>query len=152
MQLGLPNVIPIDFGSGSNKRGYANKRAQMWGDLKRWLEQGGFIPDDKELVKELISVQYRFKATNNDLILEEKEKLKKSPDSGDAISLFVIVTSLESTLRVIHKGLSISKHSLNFPTLLVPFPKTNIIGSPSVSPPSATSHISSGTPDASSNM
>lgn len=87
MQLGLPNVIPIDFGSGSNKRGYANKRAQMWGDLKRWLEQGGFIPDDKELVKELISVQYRFKATNNDLILEEKEKLKKSPDSGDALAL-----------------------------------------------------------------
>jgi hypothetical protein len=25
--------------------------------------------------------------TNNDLILEEKEKLKKSPDSGDALAL-----------------------------------------------------------------
>ncbi len=95
-QLGVPGVHGINFASrpdGWTPDGtaplYANKRAEMWGRVKGWLEQGA-LPDDPELAQDLTGVEYGYDARNA-IQLERKEDMKKrgllSPDIGDALAL-----------------------------------------------------------------
>jgi len=69
---------------------YKNKRAEMWDTMKKWLEDGGDIPDDPVLISELTSVQYKFDPSDR-LQIEKKDDMKKrglsSPDEADALSL-----------------------------------------------------------------
>ena len=97
-QLGVPNVQGVNFGGapatwdrdGAKPR-YANKRAEMWGNLRDWLaKEGGVLPDDPELRAELTGVEYGFNGQGA-IQLEKKEDMKKrglaSPDAGDALAL-----------------------------------------------------------------
>jgi len=87
-QLHVP-VIEVNFGSKAEDSRYQNKRAEMWGNMRDWL-QGGAIPKDRELGDDLIGVEYGFTPTNK-IQLEKKEDMKKrglaSPDLGDALAL-----------------------------------------------------------------
>lgn len=88
-QLGH-DVIEVQFGAKpTDQKKYLNKRAEMWGRMKDWLEVG-CIHDDDELATDITSVEYAF--TNADQIqLEKKEDMKRrglsSPDDGDALAL-----------------------------------------------------------------
>lgn len=68
---------------------YFNKRAEMYGNMKKWLE-AAIIPDDQILLDDLTGVQYGF-ARENKIQLEKKEDMKKrglaSPDLADALAL-----------------------------------------------------------------
>lgn len=80
----------INFGSSpTNKQRYKNKRAEMWGLMREWLEEGD-IPDDDDFQIDLIAPSYKFDA-NQSLLLEKKEDMKKrgikSPDLADALAL-----------------------------------------------------------------
>lgn len=92
-------VIGIQFGGsadrvtlGEESACYANKRAEMWGNMREWLK-GGAIPNDRELLADLTGVRYGYtiKQGRDAIILEKKEDMKKrglaSPDSGDALCL-----------------------------------------------------------------
>lgn len=84
-------VMEINFGgSPMHPQVYANKRAEMWDLMKRWIEQGGAIPNVPELKTELCVPTYDFDAANR-MRLESKEKIKermgKSPDIADALAL-----------------------------------------------------------------
>ena len=84
-------VNAINFGSDpANKQRYKNLRAEMWGRMREWLEQGGCIADDDDLVTDLTAVEYTYTPTNQ-LLLEKKEDMKKrglsSPDDADALAL-----------------------------------------------------------------
>ena len=97
MQLNVPGVIGVEFGGASHGGGrvdgqganYANKRAEMWGELRAWLPNGA-IPDDAELAEDLAGPEYGFNARDQ-IQLERKEDMKKrglsSPDMGDALAL-----------------------------------------------------------------
>jgi hypothetical protein len=67
----------------------ANKRAQMWQNMKAWLERGA-VPDEQQVRDDLIGVEYSYMG-DNEIILEKKEHMKKrglpSPDYGDALAL-----------------------------------------------------------------
>lgn len=84
------DVVEVQFGGKpTDVRKYANKRAEMWGNLKAWLPIG-CLPEDECLATDLTAVEYGF--TPGDLIqLERKEDMKKrglaSPDDGDALAL-----------------------------------------------------------------
>lgn len=85
------DVNAINFGSEpTNKERYKNLRAEMWGRMREWLEQGGCIADDDDLVTDLTAVEYTYTPTNQ-LLLERKEDMKKrglaSPDDADALAL-----------------------------------------------------------------
>jgi hypothetical protein len=95
-QLGVPGVHGVNFGSRAGGWApdgatplYANKRAEMWGAVKAWLEQGA-LPDDPELAQDLTGVEYGYDARSA-IQLERKEDMKRrglaSPDIGDALAL-----------------------------------------------------------------
>ena len=74
--------------------GYANKRAEMWGDMKDWLRDGGGIPNDPVLAQELGGPEYEIVATGQNAgktLLESKMDMKRrgiaSPNRADALAL-----------------------------------------------------------------
>ena len=100
-QLRHDNVVEVNFGSKPirNQNGqdasmsvYFNRRAEMWGLMKEWLE-GGAIPNDPELISDLTNVEYGYRLLEGrDAIqLERKEDMRSrglaSPDIGDALAL-----------------------------------------------------------------
>jgi len=87
--LNYNTVIGVDFGGKSSKATYAQKRAEMWGDMKDWLEAGGCIPEDEGLRTDLTAPEYGY--NNQERIqLERKKHMKErglaSPDSADALA------------------------------------------------------------------
>lgn len=66
----------------------ANKRAEMWSNMREWLK-GGRIPAKQRLYDDLIGPEYGFNSEQA-IILERKEDMKKrglsSPDWADALA------------------------------------------------------------------
>lgn len=80
----------VAFGSKSSKKGFVNKRAEMWGDMKQWLKDGGCIEDDDNLCRELGSPE-AYVNQKGEIILESKDDMKRrgvrSPNRADALAL-----------------------------------------------------------------
>lgn len=94
-QLNLP-VFEVQFGSKAEysfntdeRTRYANKRAEIWGNMRDWLK-GATIPNDQGLIDSLIGVEYGYNL-NQEILLESKKDMKKrglaSPDEGDALAV-----------------------------------------------------------------
>lgn len=84
-------VIEVQYGSSAmDSDVYANKRAETWGRMKEWL-QNGSIPELEELKTDLISPEYRYHATKGTILLESKDQMKArgiaSPNYGDALAM-----------------------------------------------------------------
>jgi len=93
----------VNFGSSPIGRGptgeemYLNRRAEMWDLMRDWFESPGGVqvPDSDALHADIGAPVWGPQATrhntNNELVLEDKEKIKKrlgaSPDLGDAAAL-----------------------------------------------------------------
>ncbi len=78
---------------------YTNKRAEMWGEIKEWLQrQPAEIPDNDELQADLTQIRYSYDS-NNALKMERKEDMKKrgfrSPDTADALGLTFAVPRVQ---------------------------------------------------------
>jgi hypothetical protein len=93
-QMGF-RVIEVSAGArADNPERYANKRAEMWGNMREWLKDRGSIPPEapysKELMDDVIAPQYEFDRSGR-VLLESKDDMKKrglpSPDIGDALAL-----------------------------------------------------------------
>jgi phage terminase large subunit len=88
------SVIGVNFGSKPDGavegEMVANKRAEMWCRLRAWLGSGGCIPNDPDLINDLIGVDFGY-TIHNEILLEKKDDMKKrglaSPDLGDALAL-----------------------------------------------------------------
>jgi len=69
---------------------YYNKRAEMWGVMRDALKAGIDIPEDRELMDDLIGPEYGF-TSKQQIQLEKKEDMKRrgisSPDNGDALAM-----------------------------------------------------------------
>jgi len=82
-------VIEVQAG-GSPLDGekYANKRAEMWGLAKEWLEIGT-VPVNDILQQDFVGPQYSYHPVTNKLKLESKDEMKKrglaSPDVAEAL-------------------------------------------------------------------
>lgn len=90
-ELGYGDRIkPVNFAwSARNKKRWGNKRAEMWGDMKKWLQIGS-IPDDKILRADLSGPQKK-PDSRGVMFLESKKDMRKrglaSPDAADALAL-----------------------------------------------------------------
>ncbi|QHJ83820.1 MAG: hypothetical protein [Bacteriophage sp.] len=86
----------VAFGSKSGKRGYLNKRTEMWAEMREWLRDGGAIPPttDKHgsVLYEELKAPERLPMIKDGIIsLESKESIKKrlgfSPNIADSLAL-----------------------------------------------------------------
>jgi hypothetical protein len=80
---------PLDE-AGKPAGGPANRRAELWQNMKSALQGRFSIPDSDTLHSDLTSVGYKYMSDGR-LLLEAKEDMKKrgmpSPDEGDAMAL-----------------------------------------------------------------
>jgi hypothetical protein len=95
-------VQPVNFGgkpvepppldeTGKPAGGPSNRRAEMWGNMKRVLEEGRFsLPDSDSLQADLVSCGYKYNSEGK-LVLESKQDMRRrgvpSPDEADAVAL-----------------------------------------------------------------
>lgn len=92
-QMGRKWIL-VPFGSKSADEGFLNKRAEMWNGIKKWLMEGGSLPNDSILCEELVGVEYKVGETGQMMgktYLESKESMRlrglASPNRGDALAL-----------------------------------------------------------------
>lgn len=80
---------PLDE-AGKPAGGPANRRAELWSNMKTALQGRFSLPDSDTLHADLTSVGYKYMSDGR-LVLEAKEDMKKrgmpSPDEGDAVAL-----------------------------------------------------------------
>ncbi len=98
-EMGYGDVVTaVNFGQKPiDPRKYANKRAEMWTELRDWLGDpaGADVPDDDDLHTQLCAPIWGPAATrhnsNDQIILEPKEHIEArlgfSPDAADAAAL-----------------------------------------------------------------
>jgi hypothetical protein len=87
-------VRVVNFGSEALKKtAYKNKRAEMYGELKKWLTDPNMpvsIPDSDALHGDMTAPSYTYDSHSR-LCLERKKDIKKrglrSPDGADALAL-----------------------------------------------------------------
>lgn len=89
-QLGY-NAVDVHFGGDADdKKKFSNKAAEMGYRCRRWLMDGGSIPDESELERQLTTREYQHN-DKDQLVLERKKDMKKrlgiSPDWADALYL-----------------------------------------------------------------
>lgn len=92
-EMGLEKKITAVNGGERpiEEKKYRNKRAEMWGEMKEWLEQPPVqIPDDDALHADLCGITCKYDSVSR-LLMERKEDMKKrgmrSPDLADALAL-----------------------------------------------------------------
>jgi len=89
-QLGLDCVIPVKASNrASDDEKYHNRRAEWYFRLKDILLDGK-LPDDDELVGELMAQRYKISPQGKLIVIpkdEIKKELGRSPDKADACSL-----------------------------------------------------------------
>lgn len=119
-------VVAVNFGSppfepnpldddGNVMGGYANRRSEMWGKSRDWLdaEGGAQIPDRDPLMADATAPGYRYDSHSR-VVLESKEDIKKrklpSPDEWDAVALTFAEPVIEEQRRPtgIKRGASVS--------------------------------------------
>jgi hypothetical protein len=110
--LQLP-VYGVNFGAKSDgfdqEAKYANKRAEIWGQMRRWINSGGTIPgkcQDRSIVDDLCAPSYTINDRNG-ILLEPKSMIKSrlgfSPDFADALACtfaFPFVEAPQSSARI----------------------------------------------------
>lgn len=94
-EAGFENRIKvINFGAQAlKKEAYYNKKAEMYGELKKWLideNEPVSIPDNDALHTDLTAPCYSYDSKSR-LVIEKKKEIKKrglrSPDGADALAL-----------------------------------------------------------------
>jgi hypothetical protein len=85
-------IVGVNAGSTAlDQYKYRNKRAEMWAELKNWLnDKPCKIPDSDELHSDICGIRYRIDS-NSRLTMEKKEEMKKrglrSSDTADSLCL-----------------------------------------------------------------
>jgi len=79
----------IHFSAKPYSEEYFNRRAEIYGELRNWLDGEVSIPDDDDIETDLCS--FGFTHRGEKILLESKADIKKrirrSPDIGDALAL-----------------------------------------------------------------
>lgn len=102
-EIGIP-VVRVHSGERALADDiYLNKRAEMWGNMRDWFQDGPVsIMSDEVLRSQLVAVRYSYDSSRR-LKLEKKEDMKKrgikSPDRADALALTFAETIHRPTQR-----------------------------------------------------
>jgi len=79
--------IPVNFGGKAINPLYKNKRTEMWCDMYKWLQDGGKIDDNTELIDELCAPEI-YEMPNGQRMLQPKDDMDvPSPNIADGLCL-----------------------------------------------------------------
>lgn len=107
-QLGHQVIEVVAGAKAARPDRYFNLRSEMWGNLRDWLAAGGGVPDDQELIDDLVGVEYQIRSDTT-IQLERKEDMKKrglaSPDAADALAMtFAVPVAAQGDRRQFKKS------------------------------------------------
>lgn len=113
LTLGYP-VFEVNFGGSARAERFRNKGAEMWMDMKEWLERGGALPLNQEYLSDLTGRRYDYKDAAGKLSLEKKENMLmrglRSPDLADALALTfahpVAISNTQDAIQARRAGFS----------------------------------------------
>jgi len=92
-------ATPINASGKADDPRYINKRAECWFRMADWVKRGGSLPKNDELRGELTTPTYMF-SSNGKFQIESKDQIKerlgRSPDLADALSLTFAIVDLPS--------------------------------------------------------
>lgn len=95
-------ITPVNFAGKALDSRYFNSRAEMYWTMAQWVKNGGALPDDPQLKRELLAPTYSLK--NGKFIIEDKGQIKKrlgfSPDKADGLALTFAIPDMPKTLRI----------------------------------------------------
>ncbi|GIX06969.1 MAG: hypothetical protein KatS3mg115_1372 [Candidatus Poribacteria bacterium] len=89
-ELGV-RVVAVNGGERAVEAArFANRRSELWWELREWIRQRGAIPPDRRLREDLTAPRYSF-TSRGQIFVEKKEDLRRrlgrSPDRADALAL-----------------------------------------------------------------
>lgn len=83
-------IVDVNGGNSSLNPRFLNKRAEMWWEMKEYIEGGCELPKDKRLKEELTCIEYDF-TDKGRIRLDRKEDIADqygfSPDRADALAM-----------------------------------------------------------------
>jgi len=86
-------VVPVNVATTADEdEEFSNLRAQLHYGMRTWLEEGGELPDDDQLLADLLAAEYDFDARGRRRVEEKKaikKRLSRSPDRADSAQLSV---------------------------------------------------------------
>ncbi len=92
----------VSFGGASSDPAMLNKRGEMYAAGRKWLEQGGVLEDDQQLIDEVTGPEYEVRLDGK-IVIESKESMKKrglaSPNRADAWVLSFAFPVVPQALR-----------------------------------------------------
>ena len=112
-ELNFDQVFSVRSGmKASSPDDFVNKRAEMWHDVKRWLEDGPVrLPNMPALISDLAAPKYSYESSGSRLQIEKKKDMAKrgirSPDIADALCLTFaepVMSSRHDELIVVSNG------------------------------------------------
>jgi len=85
-------VIEVHPGAPSGRpREYVNVRAEMWDNMRQWIDTEGCLWEDTQILQQLTTVRYKLKKDETAIQIEAKEDMKArglpSPDDADSLAL-----------------------------------------------------------------
>lgn len=91
VQLNYTKVIGVQVAEkADNGELYKDRRSELWGKMRDWIQDGGTLPADAELKTDLISIEFGYDPSNR-WVLESKADMKArgldSPDTADSLAL-----------------------------------------------------------------
>ncbi len=89
LPLGLPIIEAIYSNAATDNR-YLNKRAEMYYNLRAWMERGGKLPKDTKLEEELMATSYAIQENGKVKLIPKqaiKEDIGRSPDRADSVAM-----------------------------------------------------------------
>lgn len=94
-------LIEVNSAARATTDDHHRLRDQLWFAVTDWLSEGGLLPPDDKLARDLIAPTYGFDAQNK-LLVEPKKITKKrlghSPDRADAVALSIWRGEPETTI------------------------------------------------------
>lgn len=102
-ELQVPVVDVIVSNKSSNPNKFVNVKSQLWGSMKDWLGNGADIPNNQDLRKQFLAMEYGYNQKMQIQLMSKKEMKKKhnfSSDIPDSIAL----TFAEDAYLTLQKG------------------------------------------------
>lgn len=95
-------ITEVWFGKKATEKEWSNYRTELWAKMREWLK-GACIDSDLDLKDDLVGPEYLFVGRSDQIMLEQKEKMKArglhSPDDADALACTFAANPARRDLR-----------------------------------------------------